>query len=131
MTELIIGAALDVPRELGPGLLESAYRRALAYEFKKQSISFEEQKSCAVQYKELVIDDAYRMDFFIASKVVVELKAIDAILPVHEVQVLTYLKSTGCRVGLLFNFRSSVLTRGGPRRLALRPRFDSSVLSVS
>lgn len=118
VTEQIIGAAIEVHRELGPGLLESAYQRALAHELQLRQIEFEEQKSCAVRYKDLLIDDAYRLDFLVNGQVVVELKTVDALLDVHDAQVLTYLKFTGCHVGLLMNFRSTVLTRG-LRRLAL------------
>lgn len=118
LTEQVIGAAIEVHRELGPGLLESAYQRALAHEFKLRGIAFEDQKPCPVNYKNLLIDDAYRIDFLVAGLVVVELKAVDTLLDVHDAQVLTYLKFTGCRIGLLLNFRTTVLTRG-LRRLAL------------
>jgi GxxExxY protein len=119
LTDKIIGAAVEVHRELGPGLLESAYQRALAYELGLRKIPFAEQKLCAVRYKELLIEDAYRLDFLVGEKVVVELKAVDALLDVHEAQVLTYLKFSGCRVGLLFNFRTTLLTKFGLRRLVL------------
>ncbi len=119
LTERIIGAAVEVHRELGPGLLESAYQRALAYELRHRGIDFEEQKLCAVKYKDLLIEDAYRLDFLVGGKVVVELKAVDALLDVHEAQVLTYLRFSGCRVGLLFNFRTTLLTKFGLSRLAL------------
>jgi len=118
LTEIVIGAAIEVHRELGPGLLESAYQRALAHEFTLRKISFEQQKACPVQYKDLVIDDAYRLDFLVDGLVVVELKTVDALLEVHDAQVLTYLKFTGCQIGLLMNFRSTILTKG-LRRLAL------------
>jgi GxxExxY protein len=118
LTEQIIGAAIEVHRELGPGLLESAYQKALAHELYLRSIPFEEQKPCPVAYKDLVLDDAYRLDFLVSGLVVVELKTVDALLDVHEAQLLTYLKFTHCRIGLLLNFRSSVLIRG-LRRLAL------------
>ena len=118
VTEQVIGAAIEVHRELGPGLLESAYQRALAHELRLRKIAFEEQKPCAVQYKDLVIDDAYRVDFLVGGMVVVELKVVDTLLDVHEAQVLTYLRFTKCRVGLLLNFRSTILTRG-LKRLAL------------
>ena len=118
LTEQIIGAAIEVHRELGPGLLESAYQRALAYELRIRSIPFQEQKLCAVTYKSLVVDDAYRLDFLIGDLVVIELKTVDALLDVHEAQVLTYLRFSHCHIGLLLNFRSTVLTRG-LRRLAL------------
>ncbi len=118
LTEQVIGAAIEVHRELGPGLLESAYQRALAHELRLRKVIFEEQKICPVLYKDLVIDDAYRLDFLINGLVVVELKTVDALADVHDAQILTYLKFTGCHVGLLLNFRSTVLTRG-LRRLAL------------
>ncbi len=118
VTEQIISAAIEVHRDLGPGLLESAYQRALAHELRLRKLEFEEQKSCPVRDKDLLIDDAYRLDFLVRGLVVVELKTVDTLLDVHDAQVLTYLKFTGCHVGLLLNFRSTVLTRG-LRRLAL------------
>ena len=118
LTEQIIGAGIEVHRELGPGLLESAYQRALAHELRRREISFEEQKLCPVRYKDLLIDDAYRLDFLVGGLVVVEIKTVDALLDIHEAQVLTYLKFTRCRVGLLLNFRSTILARG-LKRLAL------------
>jgi GxxExxY protein len=118
LTEQIIGAAIEVHRILGPGLLESAYQRALAHEMRLRGIVFEEQKSCPIKYKDLLIEDAYRMDFLVRGVVVVEIKAIDSLLEVHDSQLLTYLKFSDCRVGLLMNFRSTILTRG-LRRLAL------------
>ncbi len=118
LTEQVIGAAIEVHRQLGPGLLESAYQRALAHEFSLRKIVFEPQKSCPIKYKDLEIDDAYRLDFLVNGSVVVELKTVDAQLEVHDAQVLTYLKFTGCHIGLLFNFRSTMLTKG-LRRLAL------------
>lgn len=118
LTEQVIGAAIEVHRELGPGLLESAYQRALAHELRLRRVDCEEQKICPVTYKDLVIDDAYRLDFLVGGLVVVELKTVDALLDVHEAQVLTYLRFTKCRVGLLLNFRSTILMRG-LKRLAL------------
>jgi GxxExxY protein len=114
LTDQIIGAGIEVHRELGPGLLESAYQRALAHEFRLRKIAFEEQKLCPITYK----DDAYRLDFLVGGLVVVELKTVDALLDVHEAQVLTYLRFTRCHIGLLLNFRSTILMRGF-RRLAL------------
>jgi GxxExxY protein len=119
LTEQIIGAAIEVHKELGPGLLESAYQKALAYELALRRLFFEEQKLCSVRYKDLLIEDAYRLDFLVGQTVVVELKAVDALLDVHEAQVLTYLRFTSCRIGLLFNFRTTLLTKHGLRRLAL------------
>ena len=118
LTELVIGAAIEVHRELGLGLLESAYQRALAHELRLLGVAFEEQKLCPITYKDLVIEDAYRLDFLVGGLVVVELKTVDALLDVHDAQVLTYLKFSRCHIGLLLNFRSTTLTRG-LRRLAL------------
>lgn len=117
LTEQIIGAAIEVHRELGPGLLESAYQRALAHELTLRGIAFEQQKLCPVHYKDLLIEDAYRLDFLVSGLVVVELKTVDTLIDVHEAQVLTYLKFTGCRLGLLLNFNSTTLIKG-LRRLA-------------
>lgn len=119
LTEQIIGAAIEVHRDLGPGLLESAYQKALAHELRLRQLVFEEQKLCSVRYKDLLIEDAYRLDFLVGQKVVVELKAVDTLLDVHEAQVLTYLRFSTCRIGLLFNFRTTLLTKHGLRRLAL------------
>jgi GxxExxY protein len=118
LTEQIIGSAIEVHRELGPGLLESAYQRALAHELMLRGVVFEQQKLCPVRYKDLIIDDAYRLDFLVGGLVVVELKTVDALEDVHSAQVLTYLKFSQCRIGLLMNFRSTLLTHG-LRRLAL------------
>ncbi len=118
LTEQVIGAAIEVHRILGPGLLESAYQSALAYELTSRNVLFEEQKLCPIKYKDLVIEDAYRLDFLVAGLVVVELKTVESLLEVHDSQLLTYLKFSDCRVGLLMNFRSTVLTRG-LRRFAL------------
>ncbi len=119
LTEQIIGAAIEVHKELGPGLLETAYQRALAHEFRLRSLAFEEQKLCSVRYKDLLIEAAYKLDFLVGQSVVVELKAIDALHGVHDAQVLTYLRFSSCRIGLLFNFRTTFLTKHGLRRLAL------------
>lgn len=119
LTEQIIGAAIEIHKELGPGLLETAYQKALAHEFRLRHLPFEEQKLCSVRYKDLLIEDAYRLDFLVGQSVVVELKAIDALLGVHDAQVRTYLRFSSCRIGLLFNFRTTLLTKHGLRRLAL------------
>jgi GxxExxY protein len=108
----IIGAAIEVHRELGPGLLESAYEARLAYEMRLREISFEQQKEVAVVYKGLKIDCGFRLDFLVADRVVVELKAVDSLNAVHQAQVLTYLRLTGCNLGLLINFNTSRLTNG-------------------
>ena len=119
LTEHVIGAAIEVHRVLGCGLLESAYQRAMAHEFELRKIPFEEQKSCPVRYKQLSIQDAYRLDFLVDRYVEIEIKAVDVLLEVHEAQVLTYLRFTNCHLGLLMNFKASYLTRHGLRRLSL------------
>lgn len=118
VTEAVIGAAIEVHKHLGPGLLESAYQRAMEHELRLRSVSFEAQKSCALDYKGLTLDDAYRIDLLVEARVVVEIKAVEALADVHEAQVLTYLKFTGCHLGLLINFRSKLI-KDGLRRLAL------------
>ena len=118
LTEAVIGAAIEVHKLLGPGLLESAYQRALEHELKLREIPFEAQKVCPVTYKGLVLDDAYRLDLLVGDELVVELKAVDSPADVHEAQVLTYLRFTNCQVGLLINFRSRLL-KNGLQRLSL------------
>lgn len=117
LTRQIIGAAIEVHRVLGPGLLESAYQVCLAHELELRGIPFERETALPVAYKGVHLDCGYRADFIVDGKVVVELKAIDALAPVHEAQLLTYLKLTGCRVGLLINFNVPVLKDGVIRRV--------------
>jgi GxxExxY protein len=112
ITEAVIGAAMDVHRELGPGLLESAYEACLAYELAQRGFTVERQKEMPVTYRGIAIDCGYRMDLLVEGKVVVELKAIEALLPVHEAQLLSYLRLSGCRVGLLINFNAKMLKTG-------------------
>ena len=118
LTETIIGAAIEAHRVLGPGLLESAYQACLAQEFLLRQVTFEREKPLFIEYKTLQVDCAYRLDFVIQGKVIVELKAVDVMLPIHEAQILTYLKLTGCHIGLLINFNVPVLKKG-IRQLAL------------
>ena len=112
LTDKIIGAAIEVHRELGPGLLESIYQACLARELTLRGIPFQREQALPISYKGISIDCGYRIDFLIADKVVVELKAIAALLPIHEAQLLTYLKLTGIKVGLLINFNKVVLING-------------------
>ena len=118
LTGKIIGAAIEVHRALGPGLLESAYDACLAHELSLRGLSFEHEKPVPVEYKGVGLDCGYRPDFLVSGKVVVELKAVDAIHPVHEAQILTCLKLTGCRVGLIINFNVPVL-KDGIKRIVL------------
>ncbi len=119
LTEQIIGAAIEVHRELGPGLLESAYEECLCHEFHLRNLTFERQVHLPVRYKGIALDCGYRIDLIVEDSLVLELKCLERILPVHEAQLLTYLKLTGKRVGLVLNFNVSVLTRGGIIRKVL------------
>jgi GxxExxY protein len=114
----IIGAGIEVHRGLGPGLLESAYQHCLAREFELRGLSFVQEQALPVTYKSLELECGYRLDFLVAGAVVVEVKAVEALAPIHEAQVLTYLKLGGWRLGLLMNFNVPVL-REGIRRLVL------------
>ena len=117
ITERVIGAAIEVHRALGPGLLESAYEVCLAHELALRSIAFERQRPQLVTYKGVSIDASYRIDFVIEGLVLVELKAVSDLLPIHEAQVLTYLRLSGIDVGLLMNFHARLL-RNSIRRFA-------------
>ena len=117
LTGAIIGAAIEVHRALGPGLLESAYEECLCKELTLRRIPFERQRSLPVQYKGLNLDCGYRLDLLVADTVVVENKAVENLLPIHEAQLLTYLKLGGWKVGLLINFNVPVLKQGVRRRV--------------
>ncbi|NTU62833.1 MAG: GxxExxY protein [Chloroflexi bacterium] len=118
LTEWIIGAAIEVHKHLGPGLLESIYQTCLAHEMSLRGLRFAKEKPLPVEYKGIRLESGYRLDFIVDDKVVVELKAVDSLHDVHKAQLLTYLKLTGCKVGLLLNFNSAVL-KDGIERLAL------------
>jgi GxxExxY protein len=118
LSQRIIGAAIEVHQALGPGLLESAYQACLAREFSLQRIAFQQQKPLPVRYKGLQLDCGYRLDFVVEGKIVVELKAIEALHAIHQAQLLTYLRLTGHRVGLLINFHVALL-KNGIKRLML------------
>ncbi len=117
LTESIIGAAIEVHRHLGPGLLESVYEECMCQELRLRDIPFLRQVELPVIYKGLETGGKYRIDLIVANEVVVELKAVERILSVHEAQLLTYLKLTGKRVGLVVNFNVSILHRGILRRV--------------
>ncbi len=116
-TEPIIGAATEVHRNLGPGLLESAYEDCLCHEMHLRGLSFARQVELPISYKGVKLDCGYKIDFVVENEVVLELKTVDRILPVHEAQLLTYMKLSGKRVGLLINFNVALLTRGVIRRV--------------
>jgi GxxExxY protein len=112
ITQAIIGAAIEVHRALGPGLLESGYEASLAYELGVRGFIVETQKALPLVYKNVKLDCGYRLDLFIERKVIVEVKAVDNVMPIHHAQVLSYLKLSGCKVGLLINFNEKLLKRG-------------------
>jgi GxxExxY protein len=112
ITESVIGAAIAVHRELGPGLLESAYEACLAYELNEKKLKVERQKSVSLIYRGVHLDSGYRLDFLVEDKVVVEVKAVDKLEPIHEAQLISYLKLSGCKVGLLINFKVNTLKHG-------------------
>jgi len=114
LAHAVIGAAIEVHRHLGPGYLESVYQEALAIEFKLQGIPSEPQKPVAVTYKGHPVGEG-KLDFLVGQELVVELKAVDDLAPIHKAQVISYLKSTGLRLGLLINFNVSLLKNGVQR----------------
>ena len=116
ITESVIGAAISVHRALGPGLLESGYEACLAYELVERGLSVERQKSLPVIYRSVKVDCGYPIDLLVEKKVIIELKAVDRLDPIHQAQLLSYLKLSGCRVGLLINFNVKIL-KNGIRRL--------------
>jgi GxxExxY protein len=112
LTETIIGAAIAVHRELGPGLLESAYEACLAFELAERGLDVARQMELPVIYRGVRIDCGYRLDLLVEKQVVVEVKSIDQLAPVHEAQILTYLRLSGCHVGSLINFNVRQLISG-------------------
>jgi GxxExxY protein len=118
ITETVIGAAMAVHRELGPGLLESAYEACMVFELADRGLAVEQQKPLPVNYRDVKLDCGYRLDLLVDGRVIVELKAVEKLEPIHEAQLLSYLKLSGCKVGLLINFNVRVL-KLGIRRLVL------------
>lgn len=112
IAKIVLDCAFKVHKTLGPGLLENAYEECLCYELKKHNIRFEKQKSLPVIYDDIVLDCGYRIDIFAEKKVIIELKAVDNLADIHLAQVLTYLKLSGCKLGLLINFNSLLLKDG-------------------
>jgi GxxExxY protein len=119
LTEQVIGTAIEVRRELGPGLMESAYEECLCHELHLRGLSFERQVLLPVRYKGVSLDCGYRIDLIVENSLILELKCQEHVLPVHEAQLLTYLKLTGKRVGLILNFNVPLLVRGGIVRKVL------------
>jgi GxxExxY protein len=118
LSNRVIGCAIEVHRQLGPGLLESAYEQCLAHELSLRNIPFAFQVALPVEYKGVKIDCGYRLDMLVDSALIVELKSIAAIDPIHEAQILTYLKLAKLRTGLLINFNVRLL-KDGIRRFVL------------
>jgi GxxExxY protein len=112
LTGEVVDAAFKVHRELGPGLLENIYEICMGEELEQKGLSFERQKEVPIVYRDKKIDAAYRLDLLVDGKVLVEIKAVDHLLPVHKAQVITYLKLTGVRAGLLINFNVTMIKDG-------------------
>ena len=117
LTNKIIKAAIEVHKILGPGLLESAYEECFVYELIKMGLSLKQQLMIPIKYKDIKLKTKYRLDLLVEDKVIVELKSVEKLTPVHEAQLITYLKLTGYRVGLLINFNEKLLTNGIMRRI--------------
>ena len=113
LTERVIGSAIEVHRAIGPGLLESAYEECICHEFNLRGISFKRQVPLPVEYKGVKLDCGYRLDLIVEDTLILEIKCLEHVLPVHEAQLLTYLKMTDKRVGLILNFNVAVMARGG------------------
>ena len=104
LTGKIIGASIDIHRVLGPGLLESTYEACLIYELRLNKLKVEAQKSLPVFYKDVMLDCGYRVDLLVENQIIVEVKSVSCLAPIHEAQLLSYLKLSNCKVGLLINF---------------------------
>ena len=111
----VIGAAIEVHRVLGPGLLESAYELALERELRLRDMQVERQKPIPLEYKGTALGDGFRIDLLVDDELIVEVKAVDGLLPIHEAQLLTYLRLTAIRLGLLINFNEKTLKEGVKR----------------
>ena len=112
LTEKIIGICIDIHKKLGPGLFESVYEEILCYELSKKNISYERQKTIPVIYDEIKMDIGFKADVIVDDKVIIELKSVENILPVHKKQLLTYLKLSDKKIGLLINFNVQLLKEG-------------------
>jgi GxxExxY protein len=112
LTERVIGLAIEVHRQLGPGLLESAYEECLCYELRHAELAFRRQVALPVVYKSVRLDCGYRLDVVVDERLILELKTVERLLPIHEAQVITYLRLSGIPTGLLLNFNSAILKHG-------------------
>jgi GxxExxY protein len=116
ISKIIIGAAIEVHKELGPGLLESSYEACLVYELQQQGLNIKQQLALPVVYKGVKLDAGYRIDIMVENKVIVEVKSVDALADIHTAQLLTYLKLKEIKLGLLINF-NEVLLKNGLKRI--------------
>ena len=112
LTYQIIGYAYEVHKTLGPGLLESTYETCLCYELEKAGIKYEKQKELIINYKGVILDNGYRIDILVENDIIIELKSVEALLPVHTAQIMTYIKLSKKRIGLLINFNVTNLQNG-------------------
>ena len=112
LTHEIIGSAIEVHKELGPGLLESAYEECLCHELSIRCLQFKRQVALPVTYKGVKLDCGYKLDLLVEEKVVLELKSVESVIPIHQAQLLTYLRLSGKKLGLLMNFNTAVMTDG-------------------
>ncbi len=117
LTQEIVGAAIEVHKALGPGLLESAYEECLCYELKTRGLTYKRQVDLPLAYKGIRLECGYRLDVVVEDRVLLELKCVERLLPIHEAQVLTYLRLSGIKVGLLMNFNVPVMRDGIVRRV--------------
>ncbi len=117
LSERVIGAAIEVHRQLGPGLLESAYEACLEHELASNGVKVARQVPITLKYKGIAIDEGYRIDLVVEDSILIELKSVKAVEPVHEAQLMTYLRLSGIRVGLLMNFNTTVLKNSIIRRV--------------
>ncbi|MGD8372340.1 MAG: GxxExxY protein [Syntrophobacterales bacterium] len=118
LSHRVIGCALEVHRHLGPGLLESTYEQCLAHEMKMASIPFKLQCPMPVQYRGIKLDCGYRIDLLVDDRIIIELKSVDRVLPIHQAQLLTYMKLSGMPIGLLLNFNVKYM-KSGIKRMVL------------
>jgi len=112
LSSRVLGCAIEVHRELGPGLLESTYEQCLAYELIQAGIPFKIQQQIPVSYKEIKLECGYRLDLFVDDRLIIELKSVEQLLKIHEAQLLTYMKLANVRIGLLINFNVQMLKKG-------------------
>jgi len=117
LSNVVIGAAIEVHKTLGPGLLESAYETCLSHELGLRGIKYQNQIKLPVEYKDVLLDSGYRLDILVEDEIVLELKSVEKILPIHDAQLLTYMKLGGWQLGIIFNFNVPLLRNGIKRKV--------------